>query len=414
VEQQRSNGLFHRLRRMTSISGGSSTKKKLLILMSDTGGGHRASAQAIDQALQDQYPGRIDVKIMDIWTEHAKWPFNRFVPMYRFLAKHPLLWRGFYAYGLFPPTKLFTELDSQRVCYKGFKKAIEAADPDFVVSVHPLCQLMPISIIREMNKKRVNKPRIPFVTVVTDLGSAHTCWFDRRADAVYVPSLAVRDIALRNYIPANKILMKGLPIRPKFWQPAAPKALLRRAMGIASDAKTVLLMGGGDGVGGLDNIATEIAAKLKTLDFRTQLLVVCGHNQKIKEQLTQRLVTSAARTADGSGNSGGGVGGSGGPEGVWAALTSPLRLVNRLGQTRSSASLGGCALLADSSGPPKPTASKLKVSVQGFVQNVDELMGAADLLVTKAGPGTIAEAMTRGLPLVLSSYLPGQVRIRCW
>jgi 1,2-diacylglycerol 3-beta-galactosyltransferase len=28
--------------------------------------------------------------------------------------------------------------------------------------------------------------------------------------------------------------------------------------------------------------------------------------------------------------------------------------------------------------------------------------------VTKAGPGTIAEAMTRGLPMVLSSFLPGQ------
>ena len=35
-------------------------------------------------------------------------------------------------------------------------------------------------------------------------------------------------------------------------------------------------------------------------------------------------------------------------------------------------------------------------------------MGAADLLVTKAGPGTIAEASTMGLPCVLSSFLPGQ------
>lgn len=35
-------------------------------------------------------------------------------------------------------------------------------------------------------------------------------------------------------------------------------------------------------------------------------------------------------------------------------------------------------------------------------------MAAADCLVTKAGPGTIAEALISGLPMVLSAYLPGQ------
>ena len=35
-------------------------------------------------------------------------------------------------------------------------------------------------------------------------------------------------------------------------------------------------------------------------------------------------------------------------------------------------------------------------------------MAAADCIVTKAGPGTIAEAATRGLPCLLSSHLPGQ------
>lgn len=30
-------------------------------------------------------------------------------------------------------------------------------------------------------------------------------------------------------------------------------------------------------------------------------------------------------------------------------------------------------------------------------------------MYSKAGPGTIAEACTRGLPVILSSFLPGQV-----
>lgn len=46
--------------------------------------------------------------------------------------------------------------------------------------------------------------------------------------------------------------------------------------------------------------------------------------------------------------------------------------------------------------------------VLGFVPNIDEYMSAADILVTKAGPGSIAEAMIKGLPCLLTSFVPGQ------
>merc|ERR1712194_738650 len=46
--------------------------------------------------------------------------------------------------------------------------------------------------------------------------------------------------------------------------------------------------------------------------------------------------------------------------------------------------------------------------ILGFVSNVHEYMAAADILVTKAGPGTIAEAMILGLPCLLTSFIPGQ------
>jgi len=341
-------------------------KKRVLILMSDTGGGHRASAQALDRSLSEQFPGKINVTIMDIWTEHANLPFKNFVPMYRYLAKRPLLWRGFYLYGQFPPTKLFTEVWSWQNSYTSFKNAIIKADPDLVVSVHPLCQLMPIWAVEEMNKQR-NKKNFPinFVTVVTDLGGAHPTWFDRRVDKVFVPSNAVKRIALKNRIHPEKLVMRGLPIRPSFWKFSKPKSLLRKALGLDKNAKTVLLMGGGDGVGGLSNIAIAIANGLGKGEGKgkgsvnagqqqqqqqqqqpphSQLVVICGHNKRLVDQLSSRKY----------------------PAGV-------------------------------------------RVVVKGFVNNVDEFMGASDCLVTKAGPGTIAEAMTRGLPLILSSFLPGQV-----
>ena len=38
----------------------------------------------------------------------------------------------------------------------------------------------------------------------------------------------------------------------------------------------------------------------------------------------------------------------------------------------------------------------------GFTSNMPEYMVAADILVTKAGPGTIAEAASVGLPVLLT------------
>jgi 1,2-diacylglycerol 3-beta-galactosyltransferase len=46
--------------------------------------------------------------------------------------------------------------------------------------------------------------------------------------------------------------------------------------------------------------------------------------------------------------------------------------------------------------------------VYGFVHEMPDFMRAVDILVTKAGPGTISEALNAGLPMILYSRLPGQ------
>ena len=48
------------------------------------------------------------------------------------------------------------------------------------------------------------------------------------------------------------------------------------------------------------------------------------------------------------------------------------------------------------------------MQVHGFVDNMPEWMTATDCIITKAGPGTIAEALICGLPIILSSFIPGQ------
>lgn len=46
--------------------------------------------------------------------------------------------------------------------------------------------------------------------------------------------------------------------------------------------------------------------------------------------------------------------------------------------------------------------------IYGFTRDMPNFMAAADILVTKAGPGTISEALIAGLPIIIYSRLPGQ------
>ena len=48
------------------------------------------------------------------------------------------------------------------------------------------------------------------------------------------------------------------------------------------------------------------------------------------------------------------------------------------------------------------------VKIYGFVKEMPQFMQAADVLITKAGPGTISEAFIAGLPIILFSRVPGQ------
>jgi len=49
----------------------------------------------------------------------------------------------------------------------------------------------------------------------------------------------------------------------------------------------------------------------------------------------------------------------------------------------------------------------------GYVDNVEELMAASDLLITKAGGVTVSEAMVMRLPMLIYRPIPGQEEENC-
>jgi 1,2-diacylglycerol 3-beta-galactosyltransferase len=130
-----------------------------------------------------------------------------------------------------------------------------------------------------------------------------------------------------------------MPIDPKFTFPLESKEELQRKLGLEPGKPVVLLVGGGEGSGGLRSAVNTISQA----HLPVQLLIITGRNKRLYVQLQ-----------------------------------------------RSRSSL------------------HVPAKVFGFVHNMPEMMRAADVIVTKAGPGTICEALACGLPIILSGYVPGQ------
>jgi 1,2-diacylglycerol 3-beta-galactosyltransferase len=306
---------------------------RVIFLVSDTGGGHRASAEAVEKAMELGYPGRFQIDTIDPFVEGSRPLLRWLVYRYTWLIKHMPR-----TYGL-----VFHSTDNRmairaavrtfgRQLRPGINRSVGAEPPAGIVSFHPLTNHVTVEVLDKL------KLDIPFVTVITDMTDVHRFWMTRKADVVVVPSVEARRLCISKGLDPRRVHVAGLPVNPRFSGPlhGAEKTALRARLGLV-DEPTLLLVSGGEGAG-------PLRAQARALDkagLGLQLLVVCGRNEK----LLRRLETES-----------------------WQG----------------------------------------NVHVFGFVENMPDLMRAADAVVTKAGPGTISEALISGLPIFLTGYVPGQ------
>ena len=307
--------------------------KRVLFLISDTGGGHRASANALGEALRRLHGQAIQWDGVDLFAEYAHWPLSQIPRLYRPLTdRHLWLWRLLWQAGERPIVWHTVEAAAGAWHLARLHRLLTDHPPDLVVSVHPLLNHAPLRAVRRW------APGTPFVTVVTDLATAHPVWYAPGVDLLCAPCPEVRQAALAAGVPAERIRLAGLPISLRFSEAQTDRGQARRLLGLAN-RPTVLITGGGEGMGAVEAITNAVVGGLGGVNG--QAVVICGRNEAMRARLHNR---------------------------VW----------------------------------PAP------VHVFGFVDDMPAWMRAADCLVTKAGPGTIAEALVCGLPMVLSGFVAGQ------
>ncbi|KAF7838742.1 monogalactosyldiacylglycerol synthase 2, chloroplastic-like [Senna tora] len=319
---------------------GAERTKNVLILMSDTGGGHRASAEAIRAAFRMEFGDEYRIFVKDVWKEYTGWPLNNMERSYKFMVKHAQLWKV--AFHSTSPRWIHSMYLAAFAAY--YAKEVETGlmeyKPDIIISVHPLMQHIPLSILKWQGLQK----KVIFVTVITDLNSCHRTWFHPGVNRCYCPSKEVAKRALQDGLEESQTRVFGLPIRPSFARAVLSKDQIREELGIDLNLPAVLLMGGGEGMGPVKETAMALGESLYDREADKpigQLIIICGRNMNLQSSL-QSL--------------------------QW----------------------------------------KIPVKVRGFETQMEKWMGACDCIITKAGPGTITEALIRGLPIVLNDYIPGQ------
>lgn len=307
--------------------------KRIVFLMSDTGAGHRAAADAIRAALDLRYPGQYRYALVDVFRRYTPFPFDHMPEIYPpWVRWARATWGWGYRFTNHRRRAVLTMALLYWLWRSGAYRLVTEHPADVYVSVHALFSR---PIMRALQQTQLHRPR--FVTVITDLVSTHAFWYEREVDRCLVPTQAAYERGLHFGLRADQLRLTGMPVHPHFLNGHLDPAAARQKLALHPTLPTVLLAGGGEGMGPVYRIARELNRR----ELPVQLVVIAGRNRALQQRL------AAVR---------------------WR----------------------------------QPTL------IYPFVNNMHDLLAAADMLVTKAGPTTVAEACVAGVPLVLSGAVPGQ------
>jgi len=303
---------------------------KVLILYVSTNSGHQRAAIAVEKALR-----RIDREIeivcfnylgyvSPLWEKTVTYLYFSWIKIF------PGIWNRLYDHAgvskrISPFSRWINNHQSKR-----FNRFLEWFRPDVVVCT----QAFPCGVVASFKRKTPDSFKL--MAVATDY-IAHIYWVYDEVDIYMVATEKARMDLIDKGVDAKKIKILGIPIDLVFAQ-QNKRSQIALNLGISPEKTTVLIMGGGQGYGPLEDIAMEIL----NLNLEIQILIITGTNEFLQK-----------------------------------------RLISAFGNIPG-------------------------VKIFGFVGNVSEIMDVCDVVITKPGGLTTAEAMAKGLPMILTLPIPGQ------
>lgn len=252
---------------------------QVCLFMSDTGGGHRSAGRAIEAALSLRYPNTFACNFFDAFRACGCFPWNRAPEIYPLWVRyHEPSWNLFV---ILTDRLVATRLGRRQLPRLAAPRVRQAAQRlgvlDAIVVLHPAFNELAVALRRRAARE------FPIVTVVTDLASPHSAWYHPDVDRCLVPCEPAYRRGLDLGLSQDKLRVVGHPAHPRFSLYEGGKVRARQDLGWEAGRPRVLLLGGGEGMGGIEQVARAIDRE----ELPAEIVIVAGRNQALAERLRQ-------------------------------------------------------------------------------------------------------------------------------
>ena len=269
--------------------------RKLTIVFHHAGGGHQSAADALKATLAAQeHPW--DVTVLDIQELLDPLDVVRRFTGLRIQDTYNLILRK--GWTRFTPQLLVLLEGTIRLYHSPIVKLLRAYwaqhPTDLVLSVIPHFNREIADSLRPGGTKTADTHTFAenanvwgtpaFVTLITDLADYPPhFWIERESEYIIVGTDRARQQALTIGHPADHIFQtSGMILKPKFYEKTTVDRIAeRKRLGLEADCPTGIVLFGGYG----SQVMADIARQLNEAGSGVQLILICGHNEKLAAEL---------------------------------------------------------------------------------------------------------------------------------
>lgn len=265
--------------------------RKLTIVYHHAGGGHRSAADALNATLSVQ-ENPWDVTLLDIQELLDPLDVVRRATGLRIQDTYNLILRK--GWTRFTPQLLVVLEGTIRVYHNPIVKLLRAYwaqyPADLVLSVIPhfnraIAESLSLAGTKTADTRTPNT-KIPFVTLITDLADYPPhFWIERKSEYIIAGTERARQQAVTMGHSADHVfLTSGMILKPRFYEKTTVDRVAERTrLGLEPDCPTGIVLFGGHG----SQVMIDITKKLNEAGSGVQLILICGHNEKLAAKLKQ-------------------------------------------------------------------------------------------------------------------------------
>ena len=303
---------------------------KILIVTASVGSGHEKAAKAVAQGISKFMPDS-DVTMIDYMSSSTSLLNAAMKRIYLCMLRFvPYLYECIYNFTAGPKESGYLNALMAVCMSRTMKGLINRYDPEIIICTHPF----PADAISHLSAKW--RKRFLSALLITDY-TVHPMCVCHNIDMFFVAHSAMKVSLYSQGIKEGTVFDAGIPVDMNFYD-TVDREKIRQEYGLSMDKPVLLMMGGGLGLGGME----EAMQQLELVQSPLQVVVVAGRNQELFDRVKTKAETS-----------------------------------------------------------------RHYIVVLGFTDKIRDLMGAADILISKPGGMTLSEAMTMKLPMLLNQPIPG-------